>query len=299
MAQRELAARANGKKPDSITPQVLAVMDVVDEQKMLNALSYLEACHASIQTKHTELLGNLVRDGSQPLTVRVAAASVLGGRAFGKAALPYYNDIMQLVFEARTEPDPFRKIENDLSKALSGISQYSQTKPLDDEVKVNKELLYKVANRFLDHPRQNVRQAGSAMVIGLPKEDFPIIAERLVYALRNEDPGYHSYSQAINVPGITILADFNIKEGLDLLEDAIFHGAGKWAFKFRALMSTLPKYGGNAAPYIERYEAHGDINKPGDRFTPQWQKVVKQIREDKKPPKLMTLEEVLRSAQEN
>lgn len=298
-AQKELAKRAgNGKTADVVTPAVLAVMKDGSEQKKLNALSYLEACHPDIQKPYAEWLGNVVRDGGEPLSVRVAASTILGGKAFGKSALPLYNDILKLVFEERNEPDPFRQVENDLSKALDGISKNAGAKPLDQEVTVDKTLLYKVANRFMDHPRQNVRQTGCDMIIGIPVEDFPIVAERLVYVLNNNSPDYHSYSQAINAPGITILADFNIKEGLDILLDAIYNGDGKWAFKYRALMETLPKYGGNAEPYIEKFEDHGNINRPGDRFTPQWQKVVKQIREDKNPPKLMTLEEVLRAAKQ-
>ena len=192
-----------------------------------------------------------------------------------------------------TEADPFARIDNTLSKALMFISLHSETKPLDKECKVDKELLYKVANRFLHHKRQNVRQAGSSLAEGIPEEQFHIIAENLRDALRNDDPTYHSYSQAIKIPGIAILAELNIKEGLDFLMDAFFKGGGgggKWSFKYKALMKALPHYGANAEPYISKFEEHKNINKEGSRFAPAWQAMVKKIKEDKTTKKLITFD---------
>jgi hypothetical protein len=296
-ANKQLSRRSgNDQKAAAFVPMILTMLQDGDEQTKLNALSFFASCHPNVGKKHVGIIVDTLHDESESLNVRIAAASALGKEMYADTSLSYYNDILKLAIQARKQDDRFRQMENSLSKALEGISKSTKTSPLDEKVGVDKQLLYQVANQFLDHPRQNVRQAGSAMITGIPKEDFPIVAKNLIYSLQNTDPGYHSYSQAVNVPGITLLADFNIKEGLDLLVDAIFHGGGKWAFRYRGLMDVLPKYGGNAAPYIEKFEAHKDINKPGDRFTPQWQKVVKKIREDKNPPKLMTLEEVLKSA---
>jgi hypothetical protein len=293
--KKELSRRTGrGTKINSgLMKKILAMMEGGGEQIKVDVISYLGGCHADVLNKYVEFLGQMVRNEKQTLKVRVAAASALGSKVLGAASVPYVKDILELVLEKPTEPDPFRKIENTLSKALSSIMKYSGTKPMDKESMVEKKLVYEVSNRFLSHKRQNVRQVGCALIEGLPEEDFPIIAERLMLVLKNEDPTYHSYSQAINVPGITILADFNIKEGLDFLEHAIFHGGGKWAFKYKSLMNALPKYGANAAPYIEKYEAHKSINKPGDRFTPSWQKMVKKIREDKSPKKMKTFDEVM------
>ena len=301
--RKELNNRANGmvkrQKPDTITPKILAIIEAGDEQQKINAIPYLGGCSEAVAASHAELLGKIARDKAAAFNVRVAAASTLGSGVFKDAALPYYNDILALVLEKRTEPDPFRDVDSTLAKALQGISSSSKTKPLDEACNADKKLLYKVADKFLDHKRQSVRQAGISMAVGIPKEDFPIIAGKLLYVLNDQAPDYHTYSSVLNVDGINILADLNIKEGLDLLVDGIFHKGGKWGFKYRALIKALPLYGANAKPYIATFEAHKDINKKGDRFTPAWQAAVKKINEDKHPKTLMTIEEVLRAAKQD
>lgn len=295
-ARGELARRAGkGKDDDKVTPKMLAMLKEGNDKTKIKVISYLGVCHPTVAEKHIGLLGQILRSKSESFKVRVATATTLGGKAFGKAALPYYSDILKLVLEKRPEADPLEQVDNALSKVLMAISGASKLNALEMEPPIDRELLYKVANRFLDHKRQNVRAAGGALVIGIPKEDFHLIAEKLLYVLKNEDPTYHSYSNAVNVPGITILAENNIKEGLDLLVHAIYHGGGKWAFRYRGLMKVLPLYGKNAEPYIEKFEAHKNINKKGDRFTPAWQKVVKAIREDKNPGKLISIEEAIQT----
>lgn len=299
-ARGELCGRANGmvksKKPDTITPKVLTMMDEGSEQRRISAVSYFAGCSEEIAKQHTEWLAGIVRNKREALKVRVAAASTLGAGVFKDVALPYYNDILRLVLEERTEADPFGDVDSELSKALDAISSNSKTKPLDAKCNADKQLLYKVANKFLDHKRQTTRQAGIAMSVGITKEDFPIIAEKLLYVLNDKDPDYHTYSSVLNVDGINILADLNIKEGLDLMEYGIFHGGGKWGFKYSALIKALPLYGANAKPYIPKFEAHKDINKAGDRFTPAWQAAVKKINENNNPKPLLSVEDVLRQS---
>lgn len=293
-AKDKLARRCgDDKKVKEILPKIYEMIKRGSEQDKLMGLALFRKCHEKVSVRNKDFLIAVFTDESEALKVRIAAASALSGKALAKDAMPYYNDILKLVFEVPQEDGFFRHQENQISKVLSEISKNTGKKALDEDFKVNRDLLYKVANRFLEHPRQNVRAVGSALLLGLPKEDFHKIAGNLLHALKGKDPGYHSYSNAVNVPGIQLLAENNIKEGLDLLVDAVFHGGGKWAFRYRSLMKTLPHYGGNAEPYIEKFEAHKDINKKGDRFTPAWQKVVKQIREDKSPPKLISVEEAV------
>jgi len=54
---------------------------------------------------------------------------------------------------------------------------------------------------------------------------------------------------------------------------------------------TLPLYGGNAKPYIPKFEAHRSIAKEGDRFHQPWKDMVQQIEQDKNPKKLISLKE--------
>jgi hypothetical protein len=146
----------------------------------------------------------------------------------------------------------------------------------------------------MEHKRQQVRGCGTGMLVGMPPEDFHIVADKMIYVLENKDPTYHSYHNAFSTskPVIQVLASLGIKEGMDYMLDIIFNDTSKWGFRYRMVMENLPLYGGNAKPYIPKFEAHKDINKPGDRFTARWQEMVKAIQEDENPRKLTTLEEV-------
>jgi hypothetical protein len=64
----------------------------------------------------------------------------------------------------------------------------------------------------------------------------------------------------------------------------------------RMLLRALPLYGGNAKPYIAKFESHPNIDRTRkDRFTAPWLKVVKTIEEDENPKTLMSLEEAKRA----
>lgn len=295
-AAREMSDRLTftwGRKlgEDPFSPTLLTHIKSGNEQEKIMALRVLGGIFRGYSAHFAATFAEVLKNGQESLAVRVEAASAF--RNCGVAAFPHYNDILRLVLEQRTEVDPFGHIDKQLARALDAIPQ--NLKP-EEKAQLNpdKDLVYRVAHKLLEHPRQDVRAVGIKLLEGIPLEDFHLVGEKLMHVLRNKDPGYHSYSSILNADGIEILAGLNIKEGLDLLEDGIFHGDGKWGFKYSALIKSLPRYGANAKPYIERFEAHGDINKPGDRFTPAWQKAVEAIRKDTTPKKLITVEEAIR-----
>jgi hypothetical protein len=221
--------------------------------------------------------------------VRIAAAVSLGSKPFqeAKAGYPYYNDVLKLVYEPRTEKDPFNLTDVKLAEALDAICE----EPLKEKVVTDKALFYKTAQRFLDHKRQKGRAVGTSMLRGMPPEDFPLIADKLMYVLGNTDPTYQSYHAVHEViaPGVEVLADLNIKEGLDLLLETTMDPGGKWGFKSKMIYRALPLYGGNAKPYIPKFEEHPNIAK-GKTVDP-WAKLVKDVEADTHPKKLISLEE--------
>lgn len=277
---------------DAITPKLKQLALHGKEQEKLVALDCLGGVTSrEIRPDTAKFLGEILNNQDESLQVRVAAASALGRGNCGEEALPYYDDIMRFTLEKRSQPDPFGHVDSKLASALDNMTKRIKEPELEKGITVDRQTRYRVAKQFLDHPRQDVRGFGGKLLKDIPIEDFHIVADELLHVLQNNDPSYHTYSSTLNADGLGVLAELNIKEGLDLLEEGIFHGSGKWGFKYRALMSALPKYGANAKPYIAKFEAHKDINKEGDRFTPQWQKVVEQIMNDTSPRKLITVEE--------
>jgi hypothetical protein len=71
--------------------------------------------------------------------------------------------------------------------------------------------------------------------------------------------------------------------------------SGKWAFKLRMVLDTLPKYGANARPFLEKLKADPRLKTiEKGRFAGAWRAMVKAIEEDKAPRKLISLEEAKR-----
>jgi len=283
-------------KDEVVKKKVMSSIVDGDDQTKINVLSLMSSCPKDFALDYSAWIGKILRNKKESLIVRVEAAKTISNSIFQNVHAEYFADILTLIIEDELQPDRFRQKDNTLGKSVAAIlwAKGSTVKTFDMELKIDKELIYAAANKLLSHKKRKAREAGTGLLLGMPKEDFHKIGKELMHVLKDEDPGYFDYSSAINVPGMTLLAKMNIKEGLDLLHHAIYHGGGKWAFKYRALMNTLPHYGANAEPYISKFEAHRSINKKGDRFTPAWQKVVKKIREDKKPPKLMTFEEAMK-----
>ena len=286
------------KIPDTITPKLKLLVNKGNEQERALALRSLGKSHKSLAMPNTEFIGNVLRDKKQVLSIRVAAATALGYGNCGEAAIPYYNDILKLVLEERSSPDPFGHVDNKLSRALAGIIKSLRSSEQSKRLFVDQATLYRVSKKFLYHKRQKVRSFGASLLKDIKLKDFHIIADSLIHVLENKDPSYHTYSGALNADGIKVLAKLNIKEGLDYLEYGIFHAGGKWGFKYSALMEVLPHYGANAKAYIPKFEAHKSINKKGDRFTPRWQKVVKKINDDDKPKVLISVEDAKKMGSE-
>lgn len=281
---------------DPITPTLLENLLSGSDQEKIMALQVLGGIVKGPASQFAATYAAVVNAKEESLAVRAEAA--LAFRNCDSAAFPYFNDLLRLTLEERTEPDPFGHVDTKIARAFEEIFRGLNTPESREGLNMDKNLRYRVARQFLTHPRQKVRGVGTDLLKDIPLEDFHIVGDNLLHVLRNDDPSYHTYSNALDAGAITVLADLNIKDGLDFLEYGIFHGDGKWGFKYGTLIKTLPKYGANAAPYIPIFEAHGNINKPGDRFTPQWQAAVKKIREDKNPPKLITAKEAIEKGKE-
>lgn len=140
------------------------------------------------------------------------------------------------------------------------------------------------------------------MLTGMPLEDFHRVADTVIHVIKDKDPTYHSYHNPTHavVAGISILADLNIREGLDFINGIHSMESGKGSFKQRAIMDGLTKYGAHAKPQLEALrtrKAWLNIEK-NKRLKRNWKKLVDAVENDKNPRKLITLEEAVSSGKE-
>jgi len=285
------------KKTDEVAPQLLALMESGTERQRHKAISYFGGNRPKdLPTKAViEKLGSILRDKKETLKTRIAAALALGFGKYGEPAYPYYNDILRLV-EVEGPGDGHLDLIDRTNIEIAYAAARLCHNPWEAGLATDKPLLYKAALKFMDHKRQEVRGCGVGMLVGMPIEDFHIVADKLTHILDNKDPSYHSYHNPLNtsLPAVALLANLGIKEGMDYLYEITFSKVGKWGFKIKLVMQTLPLYGGNAKPYISKFEVHPSIAKEGDRFYKPWKEMVKKIEADKSPKKLISLEEAKR-----
>jgi hypothetical protein len=225
-------------------------------------------------------LVSIMRDPKQDMALRADAASSLCG--LGEAAYPYFDDLLQLVMAAKPD-DKLGKIDEQLGASLNALCK----DPYAAGLVKNKELFYAVAHKLMDHKRTSGRIAGTAMIANIPLADFHLVADKVQYIIDDKDLTYHSYHNlGAKTNCIAILANLNIKGGIESAFDTLDDPNGKAGFKLRMLMDVLPKYGANAQYALPKIKA---VN--AGKFQKQWDAMVKQIEAATTTRKMITLDE--------
>jgi len=256
-----------------------------EKEAAIGAFGYW--CPQEVRLPQMDNIGAVLRDPTENPWVRAAAAGALCH--FGKPAYKYYNDMVKMVIE--DEPgDIFGDIDWEVGKSINTLCK----NPFEAGLVKDKNMHYKAALKLVDNKRQHVRADGLRMLAGIPLEDFHLVADKVMHVIKDKDPTYHSYHSPGGPIGaaVTVFANLNIKEGMQQTVDVLDMESGKWAFKLRMVLSTLPKYGANAKPFLEKLKADPRLKTiEKGRFAGAWRAMVKAIEGDKSPRKLITFEE--------
>ena len=293
---RRGAVGALGEKRDELTQTYIKFLKKgTNKEKLLAIGQYGWWIPVEKKLSRLDEIGAILRDSKQDLTVRVAAAGSVCW--FGEPAYKYYMDIVKLA--AADKPgDIFGDIDWDLGKSINQLCK----DPFKAGLVTDRDLFYKVALKLAHNKRQHVRADGLRMLAGVPLGDFHIVADTIMHVIEDRDPTYHSYHSPGGPigAGITVLANLNIKEGIQYTLDVLNTDSGKWGFKVRMVMGVLPKYGGNAKAALLQLKADPRLKTiEKGRFGGAWRAMVKAIEEDKKPRKLITFAEAKQAGVEN
>lgn len=213
--------------------------------------------------------------------LRAEAASALCG--LGEAAYPYFDDMLRLIIVDKPDDKRGRLDE----RVGAGINTLCKDLYQAGIVK-DKELFYAVAHKLMDHKRTSGRIAGTALIAKVPLEDFHLVADQVQYIIDDKDLTYHSYHNlGAKTNCIAILANLNIKGGIEAAFATLEDPNGKAGFKIRLLMDVLPRYGAHAKYVLPKIKG----NEVG-KFQKQWDKMVEDI-ENAPPPshEMLTMEE--------
>jgi hypothetical protein len=231
-------------------------------------------------------LGKILRDTNETAEARATAA---GSLAFiGEPAYKYFGDVVGLLTENRPN-DRFGEIDASLGKSIVTLC----ADPFKAGLVKDKAQYYKAALKLIRNKRQGPRADGAKMLAGMPMTDFHIVADDLLHLIEDKDSTYHSYHNPSGPIGgaIAVLANLNIKEGMQYALAIHDNPSGKGSFKMHACWAALAKYGGNAKPALEqlrkKYEGRTDFG----RHTGKYKAMVKAIEGDKSPKPLITLAE--------
>ncbi len=226
-------------------------------------------------------LVSIMRDPKEDMAVRAEAASTLCGH--GEAAYPYFEDMLRLVMADKPD-DKLGRIDEQLGAGINALCK----DPYEAGLVKDKNLFYAVAHKLMDHKRTSGRIAGSALIAMVPLEDFHLVADQVQYIIDDKDLTYHSYHNlGAKTNCIAILANLNIKGGIEAAFATLEDPNGKAGFKIRLLMDVLPRYGANAKYVLPKIKGN-DVGK----FQKQWDKMVEDI--ENAPPasrEMLTMEE--------
>jgi len=229
-------------------------------------------CPPEIALPQMENLAAVLNNPAEHHSVRAAAANSLSW--LGEPAYKYFDDVLRLVLEKKPD-DPLRLTDGKLGATI-GI--FSKT-PFQSGLVKDKKLYYSVALSLADHKRQVARSAGMRMLHGMPKEDFPFVADKVKHVVTDLDPTYHSYHnpQTAVQAGAQVLAEHNVREGLQWALATLDIPSGKNSFKIQAVLNMLTAYGHHAKPIVEKIQQNPDLVKTfnGGRWKKKWENILK------------------------
>jgi hypothetical protein len=258
---------------EELTPFYIEWLESGTAQQKMTAISQFGWwIKPEVKLPHLSAIAAVLTDPDASEELRKTAAESISH--MGPPAQKYYMDILKLA--DTTEDVSFGKV-------LQTLCEH----PFQAGLVTDKELLYKVALRLAGDRDQHPRGHGMSMLVGMPLEDFHLVADKVIYVIEGKDPDWTSYSSPQHDVGsaITLLASLNIKEGLDYaLRIPDFRPKAKAMFCHRATWVALSAYGSTAKEALEEY--HKSLkHKDFKRATGPYKEMLKAVEGDTRPPK--------------
>ncbi|HEX5789543.1 MAG TPA: DUF6288 domain-containing protein, partial [Luteolibacter sp.] len=281
------------KREGDFTAKLVAMLETGSELQKRSAIDYYGyQCPDEIANAQIERIGAILRDTKQAPRVRVSAAGMLACR--GQKAYAYYDDILRFIVEEKPY-DPMDVIDKDTGPALLALCPDPRAAGLIKD----KNLYYAAARKLARNKRQNGRDCGMKMLRHMPLEDFHLVAEEVRQTVINSDPTFHSYHnpQSAVQEGVFVLADLNIRDGLDWAMQSKETPWGKGSFKIQALLHMLTAYGPNAKEQVDKFRADPEVVQElsGSKWKKAWDGLLKAADSKEPAPKLISFEEAIKA----
>lgn len=226
------------------------------------------------------LIGDVLRDTKEDVALRTAAAQMLCWHQ--PHAKAYYDDMLRLLLEDKADKD-FGLID----KSIGGALVTASPNPHADGLVKDKKLFYAAVHRLSQNQRQEGRGQAMKMIVGMPAEDFPLVADDIREVALNRSLKSHSYHNpgSTLTPAADVLARLGIKEGPQWAVQVMQTPDGKNSFKATAVTGALKAYGANAKDAVEQVKADDAMLKTlsNGRWARNWTETLEAIEKNQKP----------------
>ena len=224
-----------------VNTHVLKLLKTGAREERIGALHAIRSL--KIESAVEDLM-RVIRDEQDEVWLRVLATRALSVLDGGKAVS---DELLRLITVDRPG-DRFHEIDLALGQAVvtMGVDPY--------EGALNNDVFYTAIMELLDHKHAHGRQAGMSLLRNIPMEEFPRVADKMMYVIKDEDRGtYTSYHyDAHRQTGLEIMYGLGIDESIDLTVNTIHEKVGRVGLRRHGRTKLMRQFGAEAKRIVPR-----------------------------------------------
>lgn len=225
-----------------------------------------------------ELIGEVLRNQQEDMELRTMAAQALCQHQ--PYAKTYFEDMLRLLVTDKNDDSGL--MDSYIGESLNRTS----TNPFEDGLVRDKKLFYEAIRRLTLNPRQEARGYAMTLIVHMPAEDFPLVADEVKLVAINNNPKSHSYHSPgqFLVPASQLLARLGIEEGPEWVYETMKTKDGKDSFKADAVTKSFKAYGANAKEVVELIQSDEKMLNvlSNGRWSSHWKATLQAIEKDQK-----------------
>ncbi|MBT3198923.1 MAG: hypothetical protein HN350_03315 [Phycisphaerales bacterium] len=157
---------------------------------------------------------------------------------------------------------------------------------------IDRKVLYPAIRKLLKHSSARTRGSGAYAFKYLNQQDVAVLAQDIYDITREMAPHYPMFGDVPRQYGLDLMVRMNLKDGVKICVDTMELGTWGGSTRYPHRLATLEKYRGAAKEFLPQIKAWlPKFRRPDERAA--LEKVIKIIEDDKNPPKMTSLAELV------
>ncbi len=259
---RERAAMALGRRQDSVTPQLI---DLLNEPELYSKYGACQALTVQRSRAATAVPALLTAFRSEDIWLRILAAEALSG--IGEPAKQVVPEMLVRLTKFDPNSDPRNMEQRYLSFSLFNQRGGLLSRSLDG---VDRELLYDAVRAGLKNEDGRARGSYASVYRNLTYDEIQPLLPAIHRAITEPAPSGIMFADAIRTSGLELFAEHRISEGIELLADYARnqkkHGSQK---RIVQVMELLKVYGTHGKRVIAQLEDTASYFENGEQDFPR------------------------------